>query len=63
MSVVVLAMSLPSRLLRPVGVRLPFACVGAPVWVRLCGFACVGSPEGVATIVNRGVQIILYMIV
>ena len=50
MSVVVLAMSSPSRALRPVWVRLPSACGGWALGVRLCGFACVGSHEGAVTI-------------
>ena len=44
------ALRAPSRLLRFVGVRLPSACGGWAVGVRLCGFACVGSPEGAVTI-------------
>ena len=44
------ALRAPSRALRLTGVRLPSACGGWAVWVRLCGFACAGSPEGAVTI-------------
>ena len=40
----------PSRLLRLKGVRPPSACGGWALGVRLCGFACAGSPGGAVTI-------------